>query len=236
MIRTNPSRSSAPRTTLTFGLTLVLGVTLSLIGSLTAVDAATLSFDYDHSFGAVAPEGPAPYATAVFDDGNTPGTVTLTVEVAATVGEADVAELYFSLDGSLDPNDLVIARTGGDGPSAGDIDFFIDPNAFQAGGDGRYDILIDLPPPPGSQASRFNAGETLIFSLSGIGTLEAASFNFLAAPGGEHGPFLSVARFLSTGADKGSSDWVGAIPEPSSLILLALGSLGICVRRRRSTL
>jgi hypothetical protein len=205
------------------------------------VEAGTISFDYDISFGTVAPDGATPYATALFDDGGTPGSVTLTVNVAATVGGADITDLYYNLDPTLDPTSLSIARTGGDGPSAG-FPILTGVDAFMADGDGMYDILMDLPPPPGNNAELFNAGETLIFTITGIGSLVAADFNFLSAPSpspGGAGPFASVARFQSTGSNGKDSDFVGAnpqepIPEPSTLILLGLGSLALVVRRRRA--
>ena len=117
------------------------------------LNAATVTHEFSFSFGAVTPDGPAPYATAVFDDGGSPGTVTLAIEVAASVGIADVTELYFNLEPSLDPTSLSISRTGGTGPSAGNININTGVNAFQADGDGKYDIYIDLPPPPGNDSA-----------------------------------------------------------------------------------
>ena len=59
------------------------------------LQAASVSFDYTESFGAVPPGGTAPWATATFDDGGTAGSVTLTMDVLATVG--DVTGMYFNL-------------------------------------------------------------------------------------------------------------------------------------------
>ena len=63
--------------------------------------AATVTFDYTESFGAVPPDGPAPYATATFDDGGGVGSVTLTMSVAPSVNMADVTAMYFNLDPSI---------------------------------------------------------------------------------------------------------------------------------------
>jgi hypothetical protein len=240
MFWNNSTHQSSSRTILIGAASLFIGAVLCFCGSASVVEAGTISFDYDISFGAVAPDGPTPYATAVFDDGGSPGSVTLTVDVAATVGGADITDLYYNLDPTLDPTSLLIVRSGGDGPVAG-FPILTGVDAFQADGDGMYDILMDLPPPPGNNANLFNAGETLIFTITGIGTLEAADFNFLSAPSpgpGGAGPFASVARFQSTGPNGRDSDFVGAdpvdpiIPEPSTLILLSLGSLALVARRR----
>lgn len=230
------TRQSSSRTILVYGLCLLFcGAVFSLFGLHTEARAGTITHDYSISFGEAPPVGPAPYASATFDDGGSAGTVTLTIDVAATVGDADLIALYYNLDPSLDLSSLAIVRTGGDGPVAGDIDIFTGVDAFMADGDGMYDILIDMPPPKGNQSKRFQAGETLIFAISGIPTLVASDFDLFSSPppgGGGAGPFLSVARFLSTGASADDSDWVGAVPEPSTLMLLGLGSLALIVRRR----
>ena len=204
--------------------------------SVSTVQAATVTFEYTESFGAVPPDGPAPYATATLDDGGGSGTVTLTMSVAASVGAADVTGMYFNLDPSLDPTSLSFNRDGGTGPTAANTDILLGADANRAGGDGFYDILFDFPPPPGQQAARFNAGENLIYTITGAG-INADSFNFFSTPGpgeGNAGPFLSVARFQSTGFDEEGSDFVGAVPVPAAVWLFGSGLLGLVgIARRR---
>ena len=196
--------------------------------------AAVVTFDYTESFGAVSPDGPAPWATAVFDDGDTVGSVTLTMSVAATVNLADVTAMYFNLDPVMDPTLLGFTRESGTGPTAATTNILMGVDNFQADGDGRYDILFDFPPPPGQQAARFNAGEDLVYTITGTG-LTADSFNFFAAPGGGFGPYLSVARFQQTGPLQEGSDWVGAVPVPAAVWLFGSGLLGLVgvARRKR---
>ncbi len=232
---TDTSQSSS-RTILIYGLCfLFCGAILSSFGFHTEARAASISYGYTDSFGATAPDGPAPYASFTFDDGGSAGTVELTVSVAGTVGSATVVSLYYNLNPSLDPTSLSFVRTGVDGPDPNDISVLTGANAFMADGDGGYDILIDMPPPQGSPNLRFQKDETLTFDISGIATLVAADFDVLSAPApgpGGAGPYISVARFLSTGPQGKGSDWVGAVPEPSTLVLLGLGSLALVVRRR----
>ena len=191
--------------------------------------AATVTFNYTESFGAVPPDGPAPWATSVFDDGGSAGSVTLTMTVAPSVNLADVTGMYFNLDPSMDPTLLTFTRDGGTGPTAANTDILMGVDAFRAGGDGFYDILFDFPPPPGQQAARFNAGEDLVYTITGTG-ITADSFNFFGTPGpgaGNAGPFLSVARFQSTGPDQEGSDFVGAVPVPAAVWLFGSGLLGL---------
>ena len=200
--------------------------------------AATVTFNYDQSFGAVSPDGPAPWATAIFQDTINPGEVTLTMSVSAFVGEADVTAMYFNLDPSLDLTSLSFNRDGGTGPTAANTNISTGIDAFgPLGGDGIYDIEFDFPPAPGQQAGRFNAGEDLIYTITGTG-ITASSFNFFGTPGpgeGNAGPFLSVARFQSTGYDQNGSDWVGAVPVPAAVWLFGSGLLGLVgvARRKR---
>jgi len=196
--------------------------------------AATLTYEFTNSFGATAPDGPAPWLTAVFDDGGSAGSVELTLTVSAAVGDADVSEVYFNLNDSLDATSLSFLRTGGTGPVTGDISVYTGTNAFQADGDGIYDILLDLPPPPGQQGSRFQAGETLVFDITGIGSLTVADFNYIAEIGGSNGPFFAAAKVISTGEGGESSDWIGVVPIPAAVWLFGsgLGILGWFRRRR----
>jgi hypothetical protein len=198
--------------------------------------AATVTFNYTESFGAQPPDGPAPWATATLDDGGSAGSVTLTMQVAPTVGEADLAAMYFNLNPALDPTTLSFTRVGGTGPSAANTTISTGVDAYQADGDGIYDILFDFPPPPGLNDARFNAGEDLVYTITLAG-LTAADFNYFGTPGsgaGNPGPFLSVARFQSTGSDQEGSDWVGAVPVPAAVWLFGSGLLGLVgIARRR---
>jgi len=199
--------------------------------------AATVTFNYDLSFGAVSPDGPAPWATAVFDDGGSAGSVTLTMSVAASVNLADITQMYFNLDPALDPTSLLFSRIGGTGPTAANTDIDTGIDAYKADGDGLYDILFDFPPPPGQNAAKFNAGEDLVYEITGIGGLTASDFNFFSTPDGGTGPFLSVARFQSTGFDTEGSDWVAAVPVPAAVWLFGSGLLGLVgvARRKRAS-
>lgn len=193
------------------------------------------------SDGAVAPDGPPPYAISEFDDDDTPGTVTLTISVSDFVGDADLTQFYYNLDPALDPTLLVISRISGDGPTAANTTIGTGVDLFKADGDGLYDILFDFPPPPGNDSALFNAGEEVVYEISGIPTLVATSFNFFSTPDGGEGPYVSATHFQSTGSGGQDSAWVGSgpgegpiIPEPSSFALAAiLVGIGSFLRRRR---
>ena len=196
-----------------------------------SANAALLQMDFGTSYGdpfdtdTAAPDGPAPWMTAVFDDGDIAGSVTLTLTVAGTVGDATVSAVYFNLvDDSIS---LGIVESGGTGPLANGITS--GSNIASADGSGLYDIYIDLPPPdtsPGPGTDYFEAGETLVYTITGAG-ITVDSFNAWSEDIDTTGPFIASAKFQSTGTGV-QSDWVGVVPIPAAVWLFgsALGALG----------
>ena len=104
-------------------------------------------------------------------------------------------------------------------------------DAFQADGDGRYDILIDFST---AAADRLLAGEVIIFDVTST-TVGFTSDSFLvfSAPGGGNGPFRAAAHIQSL--PDGQSDFISEVPEPTSMILLGTGlaTLAAGLRKRR---
>jgi len=191
--------------------------------------AATLVYDFGTSFGDVPASGPAPWLTATFDDGGSPGSVTLTMSALGSLQTSSISEVYFSFDSSI--IDLAVSVI--DDSAVGPTSIFIGQNSYQADGDGIYDLYFDLPPPPGSMADRFSANETIIYQITGTG-LTAASFNYLSEPGGGNGPFYAAAHVQQTG-DGSQSDWIGVVPIPAAVWLFGSG-LGLLGWMRRKSI
>ncbi len=189
-------------------------------------------------FRASRPRARAPWLTATFTD-IAAGNVRLEILAGGLSGLESVDGLYFNLDPLLSPLTLSFVRDAAStGPTAGNIDIGVGVDAFRADGDGFYDILFGLPPPPGSQAARFTAGESLIYQISTPG-LSAASFLWLSTPGpgGGPGPQIAAAHIQQIGGSA-DSGWVGAtvstVPLPGALGLLFAGLATFsAVRRRR---
>jgi hypothetical protein len=181
-----------------------------LVGIVSQAHGGSVTFYYDVSYGDVPPDGPAPYATATFEDSGI-DKVTLTIQTAPTIGAADIAAIYFNLDTALDPTSLNFTRIAGTGPTAADTDIYTGVDAYKAAEGGLFDIRYQFPPPPGGQARRFNAGEELVYEISSPG-LSANSFNVYAspAPGTGNIPYLSVVKMIDTGPIQEDGDWVGA--------------------------
>ena len=108
-------------------------------------------------------------------------------------------------------------------------------DAFQADGDGRYDILIDFST---DAANRLLAGETVVFDVTSTTVgFTANSFLVFSAPGGGNGPFRAAAHIQSL--PNGESDFITEteVPEPTSMLLLGSGlvTLAAGLRKRFKT-
>jgi hypothetical protein len=116
------------------------------------------------------------------------------------------------------------AATGGQTMS-----FSFGSDAFQADGDGRYDILVNFAT---DAASRLTPGESIVFDItSSTPGFTSDSFLVFSAPGGGNGPFQAAAHLQ--GLPNGQSDFVSEIPEPASLLLLGSGLIGVATGLRK---
>jgi len=199
--------------------------------------ATSITHTLDVNFGSEDASG---FLTATYDDGGTPGSLTITFDATnLSLSGEYVAEWYINYDG--DPNSLTIEHASGD--EADDV--FQDPaaNEYKADGDGLYDILFAFDQTAGS---RFEAGETVVYTITGAG-ITAADFDILSIDTGGNGPYLSAAHVRGTDCVSGigcdpsepndGSDWLGAVPEPGPMVLFATSLIvaGALSRRPRKS-
>ena len=199
--------------------------------------ATIVTYGMDTEFsGGKAPIGSAPWVLVTINDFNLSGSVELKISNPGLTATENVEELMLNLDPLLDPTNLVFSAPtksrAFDTPLIG-----LATDSFKADGDGRYDILLDFT--NGGPPNTFLGGDSIKYTISGIATLNALSFFYLSDPAGGHGPFTSAAHVQNTGGG-GFSGWITDgtgggpdIPEPSSVVLLLMGAVGLLGYRWR---
>jgi hypothetical protein len=214
------------------GAALVVGTLLFGAGTASAL---SITFDLNFEFSnGTPPAGGTPWVTVTIDDAADAigaNGVRVTVSNVGLVGVEFVSEISLNLDPLLDPADL--AETAVNTSAVGSFAVSFGADAFQADGDGKFDILVVLPPPPGAFSDKFTAGETISFDLDLGAPLSASDFDFGSAPGGGQGTFTAAAHVQGIGEDGEDSGWIGPVPEPSAALLLVLGLGGLVAFRSR---
>jgi len=207
-------------------LVTIFTVLVAILAISGAAQAALLSLHMGTIYsGTGLPTNPPPWLNATFNDGGSSGSVVLTISAAGLTADERVKGVYFNLDPSINPTNLVFSAPTKSGT-------FDDPaiskgaNAYKADGDGYYDILIEFTEDGAPLA--FNGGESVSYTIT-LASLTANSFDFLSAPGGGAGQYNTAAHIQSLGTS-GDSAWI-TTPEPATMCLLGLGALAL--RRKK---
>ncbi len=194
-----------------------------------AASADVVEFRMSYEFsGATSPTGSLPWLIVTIDDCGTAGSVNLTLQAKNLIGNEFVSEWYLNLDPNLNPDDLSFSPPTKFGSfDAPAID--LGENKFKADGDGNFDIMFMFDT-GGNASNKFGVGEKIQYTITGISTLTASSFDFLSDSGKKTG--WPTAAHVQAIGDESKSGWV-SVPEPATLSLLAVGAAALLIGKRR---
>lgn len=212
----------------------IVAAALLVIGLAVQATAKTItlgsSFEYS---GGTAPVSVAlPWLTTAFDDGGGTGSIILTLSATNLIGSEFVSSWYLNVFQESQVTSLSFSAPTKTGDFA-DPTISLETNGFKADGDGKFDILLSSATSDGV-STRFTAGDSVSYVVSGIAGLSADSFNVLSSPAGGKGPFTHAEHVQSIGS--GNSGWVSGpgVPEPSSILALLGGVGSLFALRRRA--
>ena len=155
-----------------------------------------ITYNFDRTLTGVAPVGPTPWLTATFSDAGA-NTVQLQLSAPGLTGNEFVGQWYFNLNPSLNPSSLVFAQIESSGAFA-NPSVLTGANAFKPDWDGKYDIMVNFGV-SGDNSSRFSAGDTITFSITGIAGLTASDFLFANTPSAGHETLVAAANIQTVG-------------------------------------
>lgn len=189
----------------------------------------TWDLTYEFSEG-TPPAGLAPWLTATFDDGDTAGSVRLTMDASGLTDTEFVSQWNFNFDtDNFNIQNLqfnYVPSPNSSGPAA---TVTVGANSFNADGNLGHGFDIDFAFPT-EEASRFGAGEVVIYDITSTegALITASSFDFL----NEEGNFPTAAHVQGIGLDGKGSGWI-ATPIPGAIWLLGPGLIGLIGVKRK---
>jgi len=151
-----------------------------------AAQAAVITHTFNTK---LTPESATPSGapTVSFNDMGGTGTVTMTINLAPLSSPEFLADYWLNYAGA-GATALTISRTGGTGPTTGITINPVVSNGYNSpGNNGLFDAYLQFATSnAGGGAQRFDAEESLIFTLLGAG-ITASSFGVLSASEGGAG-------------------------------------------------
>jgi hypothetical protein len=214
-----------------FSALLLMVLALLISPKVSANSVNSLTYDFDHTLTGVAPAGPIPWLTAVFQNSG-PNSVQVTLSASGLTGTESVNQWYFNLNPAYNPANLVFTETASTG-SFGAPTVLAGANAFKADHDGKYDVEFNFSSAAGAT---FGGGDSVTFNITGINGLNVLDFLFANTPAAGHDPLLASASVQTLGEAViiDNPPIEGMVPEVAqTALLLGLASMAVEGCRRK---
>ena len=210
---------------------------MAILIAATTVSASPVTMQMDTVFKGDehAPTGSAPWIQVMFADTDTVGSVAMTINTFGLQDSEFVSKMYFNFDPALDGRKLKFTEIDQSGTFKSPS-FKFDEDKKKAGPAKGFDIELGFKT---KNSERFGVGDSISYIITGDPVLTAASFSFENAMDDPDYEFFASAHIQSIGQDYsariGATD-VTDVPEPATMMLLAIGGTGmIAYRRKRKT-
>jgi hypothetical protein len=197
---------------------------LLAVGILTAPAAFGNSVKFD--FG---PAG-APSVNALFEDSG-PNQVQLTISALGLSGNNSLNSLCFNLNPAFDAHNLIFTQTGSTGGVQGLVNTANDSYKV-GGGSGKFDIDVVFGP-----SHAFIAGDTVTYSITGIGGLSVNDFLFLETPTAGRTQTYAAGSLQELSGFEVIQGSPQAVPDTSytlGLLAISFFAVGLWARRVRA--
>jgi hypothetical protein len=197
--------------------------------------AATDNFTLDTLYAGTSPGAATPWLSANITDVK-PGTVLMSLTANNLTGSEYVSSWFFNLSTTLNASSLNIVKTNlGTGTVTGNI--LKGNNTLNSGGAGNFDFGFDFTT---SGVGAFTDGDTLVFLITGISGLNAASFNYLSQGGSFYtaatiNGLNTISRYCGSSTDGKVGDNTNNNPAPEPATMAIMGSfvaLGVFLKKR----
>jgi len=203
----------------------IIAVVASILTVIPNASATILTLGMEVAFSGPTPPGVAPWVTATFNDEGTTGRVVLTITATNLSSTEKLTDLVFNLNPALNPKKLVFSPatimrgdftkpTISKGTNAFDVD------------SGYYDIRFAFTTSKGG----FTSGDAVQYTITGIKSLTANSFDFKSSSRKTQDMYLTAAE-IQNHAFALTNTWT-TTPEPSTVVMFGIGSLFLCRKRK----
>ncbi len=195
--------------------------------------SADVTFDLNFVVTGDTPVGDDPWARVTIED---IGADTVRITAYNLTAEADgqfLTDVFLNVDPFV--NDLAASNFVNGAKFNPDDTAFFGEDSFSTAGY-NFDLRFSFDTTnSGGGLFRLNPGQSAGFDLSGTGLSSASFLAFAGKTGDQEHNLFALAHMQGIGEDNEGSSKIGAVPEPATMSVLAIGAAALLRRRRKNS-